>query len=216
MLTCVVSTNGTDPRHGVDNIATLSFDVTDREACHRSLAELQPDVVILNAGSCEYVDVDALDAELFRRVFDANFFSVVHCVEALLPRMRQGTQLVLVDSLARLLPFTRSEAYGASKAALNYLARSLDVDLRDRGVRVQSVSPGFVRTPLTDRNDFAMPMRIEPEEAAAAILRVVRRGSRVGYFPTIFAAVIRALGLLPASVQVALCRAMARRAEGVS
>ena len=199
-----------------DGIATLAFDVTDREACHRNLAGLQPDVAVLNAGSCEYVDVEDWDVELFRRVFEANFFSVVNCVDALLPRLQEGSQLVLVDSLARLLPFTRSEAYGASKAALNYLARSLDVDLRDRGVRVQSVSPGFVRTPLTDRNDFAMPMRVEPEDAAAAILRVVRSGERAGYFPTVFAAVIRALGLLPAGLQVMLCRALARRAEGAS
>lgn len=199
-----------------EGIETRAFDLTDRDACAQALADASPDVAILNAGNCEYVDVDAWDSELFQRVFSANFFSAVNCIEVLLPQLKAGAQLVLVDSLARLLPFTRSEAYGASKAALHYLARSLEVDLKDRGIVVQSVSPGFVRTPLTDKNAFAMPLRIEPEEAAQAILRSVARREGAGYFPTLFAAIIRTLALLPDRAQVALCRALAAREEAVS
>ncbi|MEE4108651.1 MAG: SDR family NAD(P)-dependent oxidoreductase [Halieaceae bacterium] len=197
-------------------IETLAFDVSDREACIAALRGLSPDVALLNAGSCEYVDIEDWDPALFRRVFDANFFSVVNCVDALLPRLQAGNQLVIVDSLARLLPFTRSEAYGASKAALHYLTRCLEVDLRDRGVVVQSVSPGFVRTPLTDRNGFAMPMLVEPEDAARAILRSIDRGDRSGYFPSLFAAIIRGLALLPERLQVGLCRRLARRTEAAA
>lgn len=197
------------------SIETFAFDLTDRDACLQTLAGTAPDAVVLNAGTCEYVDVEAWDPELFRRVFDANFFSAVNCIEALLPQLGNGAQLVLVDSLARLLPFTRSEAYGASKAALHYLTRSLEVDLKGRGITVQSVSPGFVRTPLTDRNAFSMPMRVEPEDAARAILRNLKRRRRAGYFPAFFAAMIRGLALLPVRLQVDLCRALARR-EGVT
>lgn len=198
------------------HIATRAFDLTDRSACLRELADTAADVVVLNAGNCEYVDVEAWDPAMFRRVFDANFFSAVNCIEALLPQLREGSQLIVVDSLARLLPFTRSEAYGASKAALHYLTRCLEVDLHRRGVIVQSVSPGFVRTPMTDRNAFSMPLRIEAEEAALAILRIIRSGRRAAYFPTLFAACIRSLALLPARLQVALCRAMAQREEVTS
>jgi len=203
-------------RSDAPEIETLAFDVSDRDACIAALSGLSPDVALLNAGSCEYVDIDDWDPALFRRVFDANFFSVVNCVDALLPRLRAGSQLVIVDSLARLLPFTRSEAYGASKAALHYLTRCLEVDLRDRSVVVQSVSPGFVRTPLTDRNGFAMPMLVEPEDAAQAILRSIERGESSGYFPSLFAAIIRGLSLLPDRVQVSLCRRLARRAEAAA
>jgi NAD(P)-dependent dehydrogenase (short-subunit alcohol dehydrogenase family) len=199
-----------DPR-----IRTLAFDLADPIACREHLRGLAPDVAILNAGSCEYIDVDDWDTGAFRRVFEANFFSAVHCVEAMLPDLAPGAQLVFVDSLARLLPFTRSQAYGASKAAVHYLARSLQVDLRQRGILVQNVSPGFVRTPLTDRNDFAMPMRVEPEQAAAEILRCVRRRTRSGYFPTVFAAALRLLGSLPGGLQLAVCGYLARR-EGAS
>ncbi|MEM8948373.1 MAG: SDR family NAD(P)-dependent oxidoreductase [Pseudomonadota bacterium] len=188
------------------NIIPLAFDITDPEQCRKALSGVTADVVLLNAGSCEYVDADDWDSALFERVFQTNIFGVVNCLEALLPTMQSGSKLVFVDSLARLLPFTRSQAYGASKAALFYLAKSLDVDLRDRGVRVQTVSPGFVKTPLTDRNDFAMPMRISADEAAASIMRHIDRGTRTGYFPTVFAAILRVLSMLPIAWQIQICR----------
>ncbi len=197
-------------------IETLAFDLTDLDACRTHLGGLQPDVTILNAGVCEYVDTDDWDPALFRRVFDANFFSAVNTLDALLPSLESGSQLIFVDSLARLLPFTRSEAYGASKAAVYYLAKSLEVDLRDRGLVVQSVSPGFVRTPLTDKNDFAMPMRIEADEAAAAILRRVESGERTAYFPTLFSGLLRLLSNLPSSLQTSICWQLARRQEAQS
>jgi NAD(P)-dependent dehydrogenase (short-subunit alcohol dehydrogenase family) len=192
-------------------IETRAFDLTDLAACHAALGTTVVDVAILNAGHCEYVDMDAFDPALFRRVFEANFFSAVNTVAALLPGLRPGARLLVVDSLARLLPFTRSEAYGASKAALFHFAKGLEVDLHARGIRVQTVSPGFVRTPLTDRNRFSMPLRIEPEQAAAAILALLQSGERTGYFPFVFASLIRVLSALPHGWQAAICRSLARR-----
>ena len=202
-------------RDEASNIEVLAFDLTDTEACRTALSGLKPDATILNAGNCEYVDVNDWDTQMFRRVFEANFFSAINCLEHLVPNVEKGSQIVFVDSLARLLPFTRSQAYGASKAALHYLAKSLEVDLKDKGIIVQTASPGFVRTPLTDKNDFDMPMRIEPEEAARAILKSVRRRKSSSYFPTVFAGILRVLGSLPSAMQVAVCRAMARN-QGVS
>lgn len=194
-------------------IQTLAFDVSDQQSCQGALADKSFDIIVLNAGTCEYVDVDTFEPDMFRRVFEANFFGTVNCTEALLPNLGKGQQLVFVDSLARLLPFTRSQAYGASKAALYYLAKSMEVDLAPRGVVVQSISPGFVRTPLTDKNDFEMPMRIEVDEAANAIMRLIHKQKRTGYFPSVFAGIIRFLGSLPTSWQVALCRRMKSGAE---
>lgn len=189
-------------------IKTLAFDISDAEACMAALVDKTFDVVVLNAGTCEYVDVSDFDPDMFRRVFDANFFGAVNCLNAVLPNLQARQQLVFVDSLARLLPFTRSQAYGASKAALYYLAKTMEVDLASRGIVVQSISPGFVRTPLTDKNDFDMPMRIEVEEAAISILDLIKKQKRTGYFPTLFAGIIRTLGSLPTAWQVALCRRM--------
>ena len=153
-----------------NNIDSCQFDVTDLEDARRALATLTFDIAVLNAGTCEYVDIDSFEPDMFRRVFEPNFFGVVNCVDALLPKLQQGDKLVIVDSMARLLPFTKSQAYGASKAALHYFTKSLEVDLHHKGVKVQAVSPGFVETPLTDKNDFEMPMKISAEEAAEAML----------------------------------------------
>ena len=202
--------------HGSEHIQTRAFDLTDPQACERMLGDVSPDVVVLNAGNCEYVDVDDFNTALFRRVFEANFFSATHCIEVLLPRLKAGSQLVLVDSMARLLPFTQSEAYGASKAALHYMTRCIDVDLRPRGITVQSISPGFVKTPLTEKNTFSMPMQVQASEAARAILKSIQRRERAGYFPSVFAAIVRSLALLPSAVQVAICRRLARQQEALS
>ncbi|EJB8349345.1 SDR family NAD(P)-dependent oxidoreductase [Vibrio cholerae] len=188
------------------NITTLAFDLTDRASCQLVLGKLNVDVVLLNAGTCEYIDVEHWETEAFKRVFDANFFSVVYCVEALLPNLTAGKQLLMVDSLARLLPFTRSQAYGASKAALFYLAQSLAVDLDSRGVIVKTLSPGFVATPLTAKNTFAMPMQITAEQAAQAILSSIDRRGTTFYFPLLFSGILRLLALLPLSWQRSLCK----------
>ena len=189
-------------------ITPLKFDVTDKQQVREALADVQPDIAVLNAGVCEYVDVETFDAEMFERVFAANFFGVVNVIESLLPNLHSGSQLVVVDSLARLLPFTRSQAYGASKAAVHYLTKSLEVDLKGKGIRVQSVSPGFVSTPLTDKNDFEMPMQISAQEAAAALLKGIEKQSSSIYFPALFSAILRLLSRLNSSTKSVICRNM--------
>lgn len=193
---------------GVRAVTTLQFDVTDRQQTKLKLEAISADIYVLNAGVCEYVDLDSFDPDMFKRVFEANFFGVVHCIDALLPKLSTGSQLVLVDSMARFLPFTQSQAYGASKAALHYLTKTMEVDLADKGVVVQSISPGFVETPLTDKNDFDMPMKISVHEAAKSLLKGIERQSASVYFPTMFGLLLRFLSRLPSSLKVALSKKM--------
>ena len=183
------------------NITTAKFDLTDLDATRTAIAPLQFDIAVLNAGNCEYVDVDKFEPDMFRRVFEINFFGIIHSVDALLPKLKKGDQLVIVDSMARLIPFTRTEAYGASKAAVHYFTKSLDVDLAEKGIIVQSVSPGFVETPLTDKNDFDMPMKITAEEAAKAMLDGIEKQKKSLFFPTGFGWIMRTLHNLPAGIQ---------------
>ena len=178
------------------NIKPLKFDVTSLEDAKQALHNVKCDVAILNAGTCEYVDIDEFESDMFRRVFETNFFGVVHCVEALIPSLKRGNKLVIVDSMARLLPFTRSQAYGASKAALHYFTKSLEVDLHDRGIKVQAVSPGFVETPLTDKNDFDMPMKITATEAAESMLKGIETDKQTVFFPRMFGLILRFLSLI--------------------
>ncbi|WP_421131903.1 SDR family NAD(P)-dependent oxidoreductase [Alteromonas sp. A079] len=180
----------------IDNIESLRFDVSSLESARDALKDVNADYYVFNAGTCEYVDLERFESDMFRRVFEPNFFGVVHCVEAVLPTLKKGNSLVIVDSMARLMPFTRSQAYGASKAAVHYFTKSLEVDLHDKGIRVQAVSPGFVETPLTDKNDFDMPMKITADEAAVAMLKGIESGKSSIYFPRMFGYILRCMNTL--------------------
>lgn len=190
------------------NIETRQFDVTSLEDTKKALHKQSFDIAVLNAGTCEYVDVENVESDMFRRVFEPNFFGVVHCVEALTPSLKKGNKIVIVDSMARLLPFTRSQAYGASKAALHYFTKSLEVDLHNKGIDVQAVSPGFVETPLTDKNEFDMPMKITANEAAQAMLEGIESGKSTIFFPRLFGVVLRFMHILPVAIQKRISLAM--------
>lgn len=195
-----------------EHIKPLRFDITNLAESKQALADIGTlDVAILSAGVCEYLDVKQFDAEMFERVFNVNVFGTMKTVEALLPSLKQDSKLVIVGSLARLLPFTRAQAYGGSKAAIQYITRALEVDLKEAyGIKVLGVSPGFVKTPMTDANDFEMPMRVSVEFASNAIRKGIAKGKRDIGFPKLFSGMLRVMSLLPQGMQVALSRRMAR------
>ncbi|MBU2879789.1 SDR family NAD(P)-dependent oxidoreductase [Aliiglaciecola lipolytica] len=181
-----------------DNISTLKFDIANQQQVADALQNVHPDIAVLNAGVCEYVDIDCFEVALFKRVFDVNFMGVVNCTASLIKASSPPQQIVIVDSLARLLPFTRSQAYGASKAALHYFSKSMQVDLAPKNILIQSASPGFVETPLTDKNDFEMPMKISVNEAADALLVGIEQRHSSIYFPKKLSFILRFLNLFPA------------------
>lgn len=156
------------------NITVRLFDMTDRDACRQALTGCAADLTILCAGTCEYLEHGVVDAALVERVMTTNFQGPVNCLAALQPQLVAGNRVVLVSSMAHWLTFPRAEAYGASKAALTVCAEPAS-RLGAKGIAVTVVSPGFVDTPLTRKNDFAMPGRVSVEEAVKAIRRGWKR-----------------------------------------
>jgi short-subunit dehydrogenase len=159
------------------------------------------DIVILNAGDCRYID-DAkhFDGKLFADIITTNLTSLGWLLQYTLPKLNNGGQLVLVSSSATILPFPRSEAYGASKAGMDYLADSLRLDLAEHNIDVTLVHPGFVKTPLTDKNDFAMPFLITSNEAASRIMTGVDKRKRYLHFPKRLTLLLKIFSYLPASL----------------
>lgn len=157
------------------------------------------DLAILNAGNCEYLDVQAFDAALIKRVFDANIISFANSLELVLPLLRKSNapHLVGVASIAGYLPLSRAEAYGASKAALIYFLDTLAIDLAKENILVTTVNPGFVKTPLTAKNDFPMPFAINVETATNIIQRGIEQKKIEIHFPYRLTLIIKLLGLLP-------------------
>lgn len=177
-----------------------SFDVGDLAECTESLQNIpQLDLVILNAGTCEYVDARKFDAELFARVIKTNLIGTANCLQILIPKIKDKGSLALMGSSSSFLPLPRAEAYGASKAALDYLAQTLQISLGH--VNVSYIAPGFVETPLTNQNNFPMPMRVGVEFASKSIRNGIEKRKTEIHFPQKFTFALKIIGLLPKSVQ---------------
>ena len=192
------------------HISVCQFEMTDADACRDALVGSRPDLVVLCAGTCEYLNQGRVDPALVERVMRTNFLGPVNCLAALQNALQPGSRVVLVSSMAHWLPFPRAEAYGASKAALSWFANSLRLDWEPKGISVTTVFPGFVDTPLTRKNDFAMPGKVSVDRAVSAIRRGIAKGKNEISFPTFFGWTLRLLATLPSCVQRALLRRMVR------
>lgn len=174
----------------VGNIIPLVFDVTkdeDIDGAQEQLRALTPhiDLLILNAGSAEYIRAPELDTAVFRRVMDTNYFGMVNTLRAALPLLEAAPQrphVAGVCSLAGLIGFPRAAPYGASKAAAAYLLHSLRIDFGDL-FDVTVINPGFVKTPMTERNRFPMPFLMDASRAADIITRKLPRRPMTVQFP---------------------------------
>ncbi|WP_235015398.1 SDR family oxidoreductase [Oceanicoccus sp. KOV_DT_Chl] len=178
------------------NIIPLVFDVSRADAIDAVRSELLKhspylDRVILNAGTCEYLDISAPDWDMMQRVMTTNYFGAVNSLAVAMPLLQarpksadgKGAHIIGVVSLATVVPFSRAQAYGASKAAMQYFLDSLRVDLQSRAIDVTVINPGFVKTPLTDKNDFSMPFLLSSSEAAQRMANAIAKRPRQYDFP---------------------------------
>lgn len=189
-------------------VTALRFDARDGDATAAAAAGLPPlDLLILNAGGCEYIkDAHQFDGALFARIMDTNLMATGHALAAFLPLLGKGSRLAIVSSAVSWLPLPQAEAYGASKAALDYLAASLRLDLRGAGIGVTLIRPGFIDTPLTARNHFSMPCLLPAETAARLIMKGLAAGRQQIHFPFRFILLLRLLGALPVGLWLRLAR----------
>ena len=175
---------------GPGSVHPYPGDVRDREGlagvADRIRGELGPiDIAVLGAGTWTQVDVEHWDSTAIRDHIDTNLLGMVNSLDALVPDMvrRRVGRIVGIASVAGYRGYTRAEAYGTTKAAEISLLESLRIDLARLGVSVQTVNPGFVRTPLTMRNEFPMPFMIEAPDAAHRIARAIERDKAEAVFP---------------------------------
>lgn len=181
---------------------TCIFDMTKQSKIATAAQSVSAlDVLILNAGNCRYIDnAKQFDGDLFADVISTNLTSLGWLLQSFLPKVKNGGQVVFVSSSATILPFPRSEAYGASKAGIDYLANSLRLDLVAHDISVTLVHPGFIKTPLTDKNDFSMPFLLTSEEAAIRIYKGVNAKKRYLHFPKRLTLLLKLFSLLPSSL----------------
>ena len=171
------------------------------------------DVAVLNAGTWSRFHVELWDSQAFADQVQTNLMGTVHALEAVVPMMlAEGRgRIVGTASVAGYRGIPGAEAYGATKAALLNLFESLRGSLGPRGIVVQTVAPGFVRTPMTDRNSFPMPFMVSPEEAARAIADGIARDKAEIVFPLPMMLLMKATRLVPVRAWTAATAAMTRR-----
>jgi NAD(P)-dependent dehydrogenase (short-subunit alcohol dehydrogenase family) len=179
-------------------------DVTDPAAMTRiveGMAEKHGPLAIafLNAGTYFPDKGVDFDADLVKRTFDINIGGTANCLEPVLRVMkRRGKGQVGVNaSVAGYVGLPRSAAYGPSKAALINMCASLRFALEPAGITMQVISPGFVGTPLTAKNDFPMPFMIPAEDAARRICDGFARAGFEITFPRRLSWLLKAINLLP-------------------
>jgi short-subunit dehydrogenase len=186
------------------NIHVLPGDLTSKQVNQQIAEKINADcgrldIAILNAGTCEYVDIEQFDSDLFKRQIDTNFMGTVYGIEAILPLLKNSkqAQLIGMSSTAAYLGLPRSEAYGASKAALRNLFAALRVSLKPHNISASVICPGFVKTELTDRNDFEMPALITTEQACKYIFKGITAHQQEIHFPKRFSLTLKFIASLP-------------------
>jgi len=186
-------------------VATYAGDVRDPEALARAGADFiarfgVPDVVIANAGISRGALTDEPgDLPTFRAVMETNVLGIVHTFAPFVVAMRQAHAgaLVGIASVAGFRGIPGSGAYSASKAAAITYLESLRVELVGSGVSVVTICPGFIETPLTARNPYAMPFILTADRAALLIARAIARKRRFYVLPWQMAWLGRLLKIAP-------------------
>jgi NADP-dependent 3-hydroxy acid dehydrogenase YdfG len=181
-------------------VETLQVDVGDDASVAAAAASLGAlDGVVFLAGVYWPMQAQAIDAAQLTAMCNVNFTGCARVVGAVLPGMvaRGSGHVVITGSLSGFRGLPGSVGYSASKAGTMSLAECLYADLRGTGIRVQLANPGFIRTRLTAKNDFAMPFLMEPDQAATAMFAHMSNGGFKTSFPTVFSWVFRLSQFLP-------------------
>jgi NAD(P)-dependent dehydrogenase (short-subunit alcohol dehydrogenase family) len=201
---------------GADQLAVLAaempgrivaepLDVADPAAVAAAVARIDRDhgpldAAILNAGTHKAFPAEQFDVASFRALVEINLMGAVHCLGAVLPLMigRRRGQIAVVSSVAGYSGLPTAAAYGATKAALINMCEALRPECARNGVDLRLINPGFVRTPLTDRNEFPMPFLMEVDDAAARVFDGLTKGTAFEItFPRRFAFILKFLRQLP-------------------
>jgi NAD(P)-dependent dehydrogenase (short-subunit alcohol dehydrogenase family) len=182
----------------------VPLDVTDAPSVASAAHEVaevlgRVDVVVLAAGYWQQMSARDFDAAEFRRHVDVNLVGMATCLGEVIPLMlRQGGGTIVgVASVAGFRGLPGAEGYGATKAAQINLLEALRTGLRHDGISVQTVCPGFVRTPMTEGNDFPMPFLVTAEAAARSMADGIESGRPEVVFPWPMAVLMRAARIVP-------------------
>jgi len=190
------------------NIYPFPLDVTDIEKCKLVASNIinqfnNIDICLFGTGMHDPKSEKKFNLEKIREIMEVNYFGTMNSINSIYDYFseKQNGQISIISSVAGYRGLPAAGAYCASKAALTSFAESLNFDMQMKNVRVSLVSPGFIKTPMTDQNDFPMPMIKSPEFAANEIYKglTVKKTFEI-HFPKAFTYFLKFLQILPSSL----------------
>ena len=190
------------------NIEAFPVDVTDIEKCKTIFKKIiekykNIEICVFGTGVHDPRSERKFNLEKIRRIMEINFFGTMNSINSVYDYFneKKGGQISIVSSVAGYRGLPAAGAYCASKSALTNYAESLYFEMRRKNVRVSIISPGFIKTPMTDQNDFPMPMIKSPEFAAEKIyVGLVKKKNFEIHFPKAFTFFMKLIQVLPNSI----------------
>ena len=182
------------------SIEIIVADVTEFKNLQEKIKKIGTiDMVILNAGISIGHSLEITPFNDFKRLYDVNLLANHAILEVLLPKFieQKSGKIVFISSLASLISMPSAKAYSSSKRALNAYAESLRYKYKIDGIKVINILPGFIKSELTDKNDFNMPFLLSTEDGVFKIKTAIEKNKRFYAFPLRFYLIIKTLNLLP-------------------
>ena len=196
------------------SIRSFPADISSRDAIAQTIKSIEETdapivLALLNAGIYQAMDATVFDSEVFDRIVDVNLTGTAECLEGLISRMldRGKGHIAIVSSVTGYGGLPTSAAYGATKAALNNMAETLEIELAAHGLRVQIINPGFVDTPAQDDLEFPKPFMVTSEVAAKRIVSGLKKDRFEITFPKRFTYLLKFINnFLPKDTYLKLIR----------
>ena len=190
-------------------VQTATLDIRSRSEMEQWLQDFDTstpiDILIANAGvmAGRPADADIESSPASYALMETNVLGVLNSIQPVLPRMmaRRRGQIGIVSSIAAFVPLPDAPSYCGSKSAVLTYGLALRSALRESGIGVSVICPGYVVTPMMQQESGRKPFAIPPESAADLIVRGLERNRSVIAFPFLFALITRLGGLLPDSVR---------------
>ena len=202
-----------------ENISSYPLDVTNQEQIKNIFEKIIDDfdgvdICVFSSGTYDPKLEQEINIKQNKFVMETNFFGVLYCIKSVEKyfKDKKSGHISIVSSIAGYRGLPNSSGYGPSKAALNNFAESIYFDFKKYNVRVSVISPGFIKTPLTDKNDFPMPFLRSVEFAAEKIYFGLTKSSSFEiHFPKQLTLILKFLRILPYKIYLFLIYKLYKR-----
>jgi short-subunit dehydrogenase len=205
----IVSGRNISKIQSIPQVDKITLDVTNAQSFSDVVDNILQkysniDIILFCAGTYEPMNIDSFNSNLAASILQTNLCSMVNFVANLPKFYGRCTTIGIISSVAGYFGMPNSLFYGASKAGLSHLVESLYIELKKYKIDVKLINPGFVKTPLTDKNNFKMPFIISPEKAANIVISKLSTKRFEIAFPLSFVLILKLFKIIPTKLRLSL------------